>query len=168
MPSYLQQIASRFENLEPDKARELLRIDAAYIRFGLSDGVLVIRTTARLTVCCAICREWRACDIFVYTESVLASERTAPIPTRRSPCWMPSNCPRRVIPLRCWTQPETPPPKPRPGDTIVINIPSKPGKTCSATTDVVVPCSPITQHPFGHPWRRRSNSPPAPYPNFYR
>ena len=39
MPSYLQQIASRFENLEPDKARELLRIDAAYIRFGLSDGV---------------------------------------------------------------------------------------------------------------------------------
>lgn len=38
MPSYLQQIASRFENLEPDKARELLRIDAAYIRFGLSDG----------------------------------------------------------------------------------------------------------------------------------
>ncbi|MCB1824822.1 MAG: hypothetical protein KDJ54_09720 [Candidatus Competibacteraceae bacterium] len=39
MPSYLQQIASRFEDLEPDKARELLRIDAAYIRFGLSDGV---------------------------------------------------------------------------------------------------------------------------------
>ena len=40
MPSYLQQIASRFEDLEPDKARELLRIDAAYIRFGLSDGAL--------------------------------------------------------------------------------------------------------------------------------
>jgi len=39
MPSYLQQIASRFEDLEPDKARELLRIDAAYIRFGLSNGV---------------------------------------------------------------------------------------------------------------------------------
>lgn len=37
IPSVLQQIAIRFEDVDPDKARELRRIDSAYIRFGLND-----------------------------------------------------------------------------------------------------------------------------------
>ncbi len=37
MSSFLQQIALRLKDIEPDKARELLRINAAYVCFGLSD-----------------------------------------------------------------------------------------------------------------------------------
>lgn len=40
MPSVLQQIALQFEHTDPDKARELHRIDSAYIEFGLNDDEL--------------------------------------------------------------------------------------------------------------------------------
>jgi len=36
MPSVLQQIAQHFENVDPDKAKELRRIDAVYTGFGLN------------------------------------------------------------------------------------------------------------------------------------
>ena len=38
MPSVLQEIAQQFEATDPEKARELRRIDAAYLNFGLNDG----------------------------------------------------------------------------------------------------------------------------------
>ncbi len=37
MPSVLQEIAQQFEATDPEKARELRRIDAAYLNFGLND-----------------------------------------------------------------------------------------------------------------------------------
>ena len=40
MFSVLQQIAQQFETIDPDKARELRRIDAVYTDFGLSDGAV--------------------------------------------------------------------------------------------------------------------------------
>lgn len=40
MHSVLQQIALRFEDTDPDKARELRRIHSAYIAFGLNDGAV--------------------------------------------------------------------------------------------------------------------------------
>ena len=36
--SVLQQIAQQFENIDPDKAKELRRIDTVYADFGLNDG----------------------------------------------------------------------------------------------------------------------------------
>ena len=41
MPSVLQEIAQRFEVVDPAKAKELRRIEQVYIRFGLSDGAAV-------------------------------------------------------------------------------------------------------------------------------
>jgi len=43
MPSVLQEIAQQFEVVDPDKAKELRRIEQVYISFGLNDG-----TVARL------------------------------------------------------------------------------------------------------------------------
>jgi hypothetical protein len=37
MPSVLQEIAQRFEGIDPDKAKELLRIEQVYTHFGLDD-----------------------------------------------------------------------------------------------------------------------------------
>jgi reverse gyrase len=41
MPSVLQEIAQRFEAVDPAKAKELRRIEQVYIGFGLSDGLAV-------------------------------------------------------------------------------------------------------------------------------
>jgi hypothetical protein len=38
MPSVLQEIAQQFESIDPDKAKELLRIEQVYTHFGLDDG----------------------------------------------------------------------------------------------------------------------------------
>ncbi|HHW77883.1 MAG TPA: hypothetical protein GX399_12785 [Xanthomonadaceae bacterium] len=38
MPSVLQEIAQQFETVDPDKARELRRIEQVYLGFGLNDG----------------------------------------------------------------------------------------------------------------------------------
>jgi hypothetical protein len=40
MPSVLQEIAQRFETVDPARARELRRIEQVYISFGLSDGAV--------------------------------------------------------------------------------------------------------------------------------
>lgn len=40
MPSVLQEIARRFETVDPARARELRRIEQVYISFGLSDGAV--------------------------------------------------------------------------------------------------------------------------------
>ncbi len=39
MSSVLQQIAQQFESIDPDKAKELRRIDTVYSGFGLNNGV---------------------------------------------------------------------------------------------------------------------------------
>lgn len=41
MPSVLQQIAQQFEQIDPDKANELRRIDQVYTDFGFNDGAAV-------------------------------------------------------------------------------------------------------------------------------
>jgi hypothetical protein len=41
MFSVLQQIAQQFESIDPDKAKELRRIDTVYADFGLNDGATV-------------------------------------------------------------------------------------------------------------------------------
>lgn len=38
MPSVLQQIAQQFENIDPEKANELRRIDQVYTDFGFNDN----------------------------------------------------------------------------------------------------------------------------------
>ncbi|MBZ4192880.1 MAG: hypothetical protein LAE24_01035 [Candidatus Contendobacter sp.] len=38
MSSVLQQIAQQFESIDPDKAKELRRIDTVYTDFGLNNG----------------------------------------------------------------------------------------------------------------------------------
>ena len=43
MPSVLQEIAQRLEEIDLEKARELRRIDSAYHCFGLSDITTVDR-----------------------------------------------------------------------------------------------------------------------------
>ena len=43
MPSVLQEMAQRLEEIDLEKARELRRIDSAYLRFGLSDITTVER-----------------------------------------------------------------------------------------------------------------------------
>ncbi|MCK7579596.1 MAG: hypothetical protein MZV65_30385 [Chromatiales bacterium] len=40
MPSVLQEIAQQFEVVDPDKAKELRRIEQVYISFGLNDGTV--------------------------------------------------------------------------------------------------------------------------------
>lgn len=40
MPSVLQEIAQQFEAVDPDKARELRRIEQVYLGFGLNDGAV--------------------------------------------------------------------------------------------------------------------------------
>ncbi len=41
MSSVLQQIAQQFESIDPDKAKELRRIDTVYTDFGLNNGAPV-------------------------------------------------------------------------------------------------------------------------------